>query len=459
MMTTMIRGLTSGVGYTRTIGLLFGGLLSLMTAGVAQAAPALLSHQAPLELDGSAAGWILTSTALVLLMTLPGLALFYGGMVRRKNVIATITQSLGVAAVVTLAWFAAGYSLSFGVGQPIGGYSGDEVNSVIGSLEAAFLRGVTPETAHAVAPALPEYLWIAFQMTFAIITPALVTGAFAERLKYSGLLLFTGLWTLLVYAPICHWVWGGGFLGSAGVLDFAGGAVVHVNSGVAGLVCAVFLGARRGYGVSPIVAHNPVLTMIGASLLLVGWIGFNAGSAWAADAIASVALLNTLLAAMAASLTWKIVEVIEKRKPSLIGVLSGLIAGLVAITPAAGFVDPMGAVIIGLIAGPVCYAASVWIKKLLRYDDSLDAFGIHGAGGVAGAILTGVFASSAVNAAGADADVMKQLWGLGVTAGWSAGVTFLILIVCKFTTGLRVSESQEDDGLDGHLHGEVLEAS
>ncbi|MAL87317.1 MULTISPECIES: ammonium transporter [Brevundimonas] len=430
-----------------------------MTAGAAQAAPALLSHQAPLELDGSAAGWILTSTALVLLMTLPGLALFYGGMVRRKNVIATITQSLGVAAVVTLAWFAAGYSLSFGVGQPIAGYSGDEVNSVIGSLEAVFLRGVTPETAHAVAPALPEYLWIAFQLTFAIITPALVTGAFAERLKYSGLLLFTGLWTLLVYAPICHWVWGGGFLGSAGVLDFAGGAVVHVNSGVAGLVCAVFLGARKGYGVSPIVAHNPVLTMIGASLLLVGWIGFNAGSAWAADAIAAVALLNTLLAAMAASLTWKIVEVIEKRKPSLIGVLSGLIAGLVAITPAAGFVDPMGAVIIGLIAGPVCYAASVWIKKLLRYDDSLDAFGIHGAGGVAGAILTGVFASAAVNAAGADASVMKQLWGLGVTAGWSAGVTFLILIVCKLTTGLRVSESQEDDGLDGHLHGEVLEAS
>jgi len=458
-MTTKIRGLTSGVGYKRTCGLLLGGLLSLMTAGAAQAAPALLSHQAPLELDGSAAGWILTSTALVLLMTLPGLALFYGGMVRRKNVIATITQSLGVAAVVTLAWFAAGYSLSFGVGQPIAGYSGDEVNSVIGSLEAVFLRGVTPETAHAVAPALPEYLWIAFQLTFAIITPALVTGAFAERLKYSGLLLFTGLWTLLVYAPICHWVWGGGFLGSAGVLDFAGGAVVHVNSGVAGLVCAVFLGARKGYGVSPIVAHNPVLTMIGASLLLVGWIGFNAGSAWAADAIAAVALLNTLLAAMAASLTWKIVEVIEKRKPSLIGVLSGLIAGLVAITPAAGFVDPMGAVIIGLIAGPVCYAASVWIKKLLRYDDSLDAFGIHGAGGVAGAILTGMFASAAVNAAGADASVMKQLWGLGVTAGWSAGVTFLILIVCKLTTGLRVSESQEDDGLDGHLHGEVLEAS
>ncbi|MFN3354020.1 MAG: ammonium transporter, partial [Brevundimonas sp.] len=298
-------------------------------------APALLAHQAVAEVDGAASSWILTSTALVLLMTLPGLALFYGGMVRRKNVIATITQSLGVASVVTLAWFAVGYSLSFGVGEAAFGFSDEQVQSVIGSLDAAFLNGVTMETAYAAAPGLPEYLWIAFQLTFAIITPALVTGAFAERIKYSALLLFTALWSVFVYAPICHWVWGGGFLGSAGVLDFAGGAVVHVNSGVAGLVCAIFLGARKGYGAEPIVAHNPVLTMIGASLLLVGWIGFNAGSAWAADAIAGVALLNTLIAAMAASLTWKIVEVMEKRKPSLIGVLSGLVAGLVAITPAA----------------------------------------------------------------------------------------------------------------------------
>jgi Amt family ammonium transporter len=270
-------------------------LLSL--AGGASAAapdPTLLAHQATLVLDGAATGWILTSTALVLLMTLPGLALFYGGMVRRKNVIATITQSLGVASVVSLAWFIAGYSLSFGVGQPIGGVPGEEVQS-----QALFLNGVTPTTAHALTPGLPEYLWIAYQLTFAIITPALIAGAFAERIKYSGLLLFTGLWTLLVYAPICHWVWGGGFLGAAGVLDFAGGAVVHVNAGVAGLVCAIFLGARKGYGQQAIVAHNPVLTMIGASLLLVGWIGFNAGSAWTADSIASVAILNTILAAMA----------------------------------------------------------------------------------------------------------------------------------------------------------------
>jgi Amt family ammonium transporter len=424
-----------------------------------EAAPAstLLAHQAPLELNEASTSWILTSTALVLLMTLPGLALFYGGMVRRKNVIATITQSVGVAAVSTLCWFAIGYSLAFGVGQPMLGFDGDTVQSFIGSTQAAFLNGVTMTSAHSLAPGLPEYLWVAYQLTFAIITPALVTGAFAERLKYSGLLLFTVLWSIFVYAPIAHWVWGGGFLGSAGVLDFAGGAVVHVNSGVAGLVCALFLGPRKGYGTEAMNAHNPVLTMIGASLLLVGWIGFNAGSAWAADSIASVALLNTIVAAMAASLTWKIVEVIEKRKPSLIGVLSGLIAGLVAITPAAGFVDPMGAMIIGLVAGPVCYASSVWLKKLLRYDDSLDAFGIHGAGGLLGAILTGVFATTAVNSLSEGANIPTQAMGLAWTIAWSAVVTFIILVICKFTTGLRVSDAQEDEGLDTTLHGEALE--
>ncbi|ADL02391.1 ammonium transporter [Brevundimonas subvibrioides] len=420
-------------------------------------APALLAHQAAVEVDAAASSWILTSTALVLLMTLPGLALFYGGMVRRKNVIATITQSVGVAAVVSLAWFGAGYTFAFGVGQPMFGFDGDTVQKYFGSTQALFLNGVTMESAYSAAPGLPEYLWIAFQMTFAIITPALVTGAFAERIKYSALLLFTFLWTLFVYSPICHWVWGGGFLGSAGVLDFAGGAVVHVNSGVAGLVCALFLGARKGYGKDIMNAHNPVLTMIGASLLLVGWIGFNAGSAWAADAIAGVALLNTLLAAMAASLTWKIVEVIEKRKPSLIGVLSGMVAGLVAITPAAGFVDPKGAVIIGLIAGPVCYASSVWLKKLLRYDDSLDAFGIHGAGGLLGALLTGVFATTAVNGLSEGANVATQAMGLAWTIAWSAIVTFIILVICKFTTGLRVTDAQEAEGLDTTLHGEALE--
>jgi len=431
-----------------TIGLFYAGGAFAQTPA---AAPALLAHQSALELDGAGTAWLGTSTALVLLMTLPGLALFYGGMVRRKNVIATITQSVGVVAVVSLVWFSAGYSIAFGANADAA------LQPYVGSLDMLFLNGVSLATANSLLTGIPEYLFIAFQMTFAIITPALVTGAFAERMKYSGLLLFTALWSLLIYSPICHWVWGGGFLGSAGVLDFAGGAVVHVNSGVAGLVCAIFLGRRKGYGVEPINPHNPVLTMIGASLLLVGWIGFNAGSAGAANELMGVALLNTVLAAAAAALTWKIIELIEKKKVSLIGMLSGVVAGLVAITPAAGFVDPKGAVIIGLIAGPVCYVSSVWIKKLLRYDDSLDAFGIHGAGGLIGALLTGVFATTAINSLSEGANVGAQAIGLAWTIAYSAVGTFVILVICKFTTGLRVSEAEEAAGLDTSLHGEALE--
>ena len=434
------------------------GALALLTAtaglcfaGAAAAAPALLAHQSVLELDSAGTAWLGTSTALVLLMTLPGLALFYGGMVRRKNVIATITQSVGVFAVVSLVWFIAGYSLAFGSN------SNAALQPYIGSLDMLFLNGVTMDTANSLLTGIPEYLFIAFQMTFAIITPALITGAFAERFKYSALLLFTALWSLLVYSPICHWVWGGGFLGAAGVLDFAGGAVVHVNSGVAGLVCAIFLGRRKGYGTEAIVAHNPVLTMIGASLLLVGWIGFNAGSAGAANNLMAVALLNTVLAAAAGAVTWKVIELIEKKKMSLIGMLSGVVAGLVAITPAAGFVDPKGAVIIGLIAGPVCYIASTWIKKLLRYDDSLDAFGIHGAGGLLGALLTGVFATVTVNSLSEGANIGAQAIGLIWTIVYSAVGTLVILMICKFTTGLRVTDAQEAEGLDTTLHGEALE--
>ncbi|MFC5344596.1 ammonium transporter [Brevundimonas staleyi] len=415
------------------------------------AASSLLPHQVALELDAAGTGWLGTSTALVLLMTMPGLALFYGGMVRRKNVVATITQSVGVFAVVSLVWFVAGYSIAFSANP------NEALQPYVGGFGALFLDGVSLQTANALLPGIPEFLFISFQMTFAIITPALITGAFAERFKYSALLLFTALWSLLVYAPICHWVWGGGFLGGAGVLDFAGGAVVHVNSGVAGLVCAIFLGRRKGYGTEPINPHNPVLTMIGASLLLVGWIGFNAGSAGAASDLMGVALLNTILAAAAGALTWKLIEVIEKKKVSLIGMLSGVVAGLVAITPAAGFVDPKGAVIIGLIAGPVCYISSVWIKKLLRYDDSLDAFGIHGAGGLIGALLTGVFASTAINSLGEGANIPVQALGLAWTIAYSAVGTFIILIICKFTTGLRVTDAQEAEGLDTTLHGEALE--
>jgi Amt family ammonium transporter len=414
-------------------------------------APALFSHQVPLEIDAAGTAWLGTSTALVLLMTLPGLALFYGGMVRRKNVIATVTQSVAAFAVVSLVWFVAGYSIAFGTN------SSENLNQYVGSLDAVFLNGVTLETAHSLLPGIPEFLWASFQLTFAIITPALITGAFAERIKYSGMLLFMALWSLIVYAPIAHWVWGGGFLGGMGVLDFAGGAVVHVNSGVAGLVCALFLGARKGYGVEPITAHNPVLTMIGASLLLVGWIGFNAGSAGAANSLMGVALINTLLAAAAGSLSWKFIEVFYKKKWSLIGVLSGIVAGLVAITPAAGFVDPKGAVLIGLIAGPACYISSVWLKKMLKYDDSLDAFGIHGAGGLVGALLTGVFATVTINELSDGANLGAQALGLVWTILWSAVGTLLILLVCKYTTGLRVTDTQEDEGLDAHLHGEVLD--
>jgi len=429
-----------------------------VTATTEAPAPVLLGHQVPLELNESSTGWILVSTALVLMMTLPGLALFYGGMVRKKNVIATVTQSVAVTCVVTVLWFIVGYSLAFGTPtHPVLGISAASVNPFIGGFEAAFLHGVTPETAFRAVPSLPEMLWISFQLTFAIITPALITGAFAERIKLSGLMLFMSLWTVFIYAPICHQVWGGGFMGESGVLDFAGGTVVHVNSGVAGLVAALFLGRRKGYGTEEMPPNNLIFVLIGASLLFVGWIGFNAGSAGAADSLASTALLNTLIAACAAGLTWKIVEWIIRRKPSLLGILSGIVAGLVAITPAAGFVNPTGALIIGLIAGPVCYVFASWIKKLLGYDDSLDAFGIHGAGGFLGALLTGIFADPLINPAAAGASVWTQFTSLLFTIVWSGIGTFIILLICKYTTGLRVSEADEETGLDQALHGEALD--
>jgi len=424
-------------------------LLGWLIAGPALAAPALLSHQVPLALNEASSAWILMSTALVLMMTLPGLALFYGGMVRRKNVIATLAHSTAAFAIVTVLWFAVGYSLSFGS-------SGPATNGFIGGLEAAFLNGVTPATAHGLTPGLPEFLWIAYQLTFAIITPALIAGAFAERIKFSASILFFFLWHLLVYAPICHQVWGGGWMGSLGVLDFAGGAVVHVNAGVAGLVAALVLGPRHGFGRDHMAPHNLTLTAIGAGLLLVGWMGFNAGSAWAADGIAAVAALNTLLAAAAAAIGWTAVEWIDHKRPTLLGLLSGLVAGLVGITPAAGLVDPKGAFLIGLISGPACYAGAVWIKRALKYDDSLDAFGVHGIGGVVGALLTGVLATAAINPAGEGANVLNQLIGLAAVVAWSGVGTFAVLMVCKFTTGLRVATDEEIEGLDYTQHGETL---
>jgi ammonium transporter, Amt family len=424
----------------------------------APAAPALLASQKELALSQADTTYLIFSTAMVLMMTLPGLALFYGGMVRKKNVVATVTQSVSVTAVVAVLWYIVGYSMSFGtVSADMFGLKAEMLNKYFGGFDTALLKHVTPTTAYMATATVPEYTWISYQMTFAIITPALITGAFAERVKFSGLILFMALWSIIVYAPICHMVWGGGFLGAMGAKDFAGGAVVHVNAGVAGLVAALFLGRRKGFGTESMPANNPIFVMVGASLLFVGWIGFNAGSEWTGDAVASVALLNTLLATCAAGLTWKVVEWIFRGKPSLIGILSGLVAGLVAITPACGFVTPTSAMIIGAVAGPVCYFSATWVKKLLGYDDSLDAFGIHGAGGFLGAVLTGVYADKMINPLADGASVPTQLFALGVTVAWSAVGTLIILIICKFTTGLRVSEADEEAGLDESQHGEVLE--
>jgi Amt family ammonium transporter len=422
-----------------------------LLAGPTLAAPVgpLLPHQAALALGGSATAWILTSTALVLLMTLPGLALFYGGMVRRKNIIATLAHSTAALALVTVLWFIAGYSLSFGTGPA-------SINGFIGGFQALLMNGVRIDTAHSLAPALPEMLWIAYQLTFAIITPALIAGAFAERMKFSASLLFFGLWHLIVYAPICHQVWGGGYLGSMGVLDFAGGAVVHVNAGVAGLVCALVLGPRHGFGRDNMAPGNLAYTAIGTGLLLVGWLGFNAGSAWAADGIAAAAAFNTILAAAAAALGWMVVEWIDHRRPTLLGLLSGLVGGLVGITPAAGFVDPKGAFLIGAISGPACYAGAVWLKRALKYDDSLDAFGVHGVGGIVGALLTGLFATTAINPVAEGATVLKQAIGLVAVIAWSGVGTFVVLMICKYTTGLRVTKEQEIEGLDYTQHGETI---
>jgi Amt family ammonium transporter len=318
------------------------------------------------------------------------------------------------------------------------------------------LAGMTMDSTNSLAGTIPESVFAMFQMTFAIITPALIAGAFAERMKFSALLLFTTLWSLLVYAPIAHWVWGGGFLGGAGVLDFAGGTVVHINAGVAGLMCALVLGRRKGLGSENMAPHNLVLTMVGASLLWVGWFGFNAGSAVASNALAGAAMLNTQVATGAAALTWMVIEWFERKKPGMLGLASGAVAGLVAITPAAGFVNPQGALIVGVVGGAAAFVGAVWLKRALRYDDSLDAFGVHGVAGIAGALLTGLLADPAINELGKDASLMKQVIGILGTVAWSGVGSLIILYICKFTTGLRVSEDAEVEGLDLALHGEAL---
>jgi Amt family ammonium transporter len=402
------------------------------------------------KIDTGDTAWMLTSTAIVLMMTIPGLALFYGGMVRKKNVLSVVMQCFTIACLVTIVWFVAGYSLAF--------TDGGSLNSYIGGMSKALLKGVGSD---AISLTIPESVFFTFQLTFAIITPALIVGAFVDRMKFSAMILFMVLWSLFVYSPITHWVWGGGFLANAGVLDFAGGTVVHINAGIAGLVCALFLGKRYGYGTENMAPHNLVYSVIGASLLWVGWFGFNAGSAVAANGAAGMAMAVTQIATAAAALSWMFIEWLVHKKPSILGIISGAVAGLVAITPASGFVGPVGALWIGIAAGLICFFASTTVKKALGYDDSLDVFGIHAVGGIVGAILTGVFAAEAIGGKaglleGNAAQVLTQIWGITATIVWCAIATFVILIIVNILVGVRVSQPVEIEGLDINLHGEVV---
>jgi len=390
------------------------------------------------------ASWMLTSTALVLLMTIPGLALFYGGLVGKKNIVSTISQSFMITCVVTLVWFIGGYTLTFGEG-----------NLFIGDLSKLFLKGVDVA---ALNMTIPETVFICYQLTFAIITVSLICGSIVERVNFGALFIFVILWAILVYAPVGHMVWGGGYLSKLGVLDYAGGTVVHINSGVAGLVAALVIGKRK----SKARPHNIALTMIGASMLWVGWFGFNAGSAVAANGSAGMAMLVTQIAAATAGVAWMLVEWFSgEKKPSLLGMCSGAVAGLVAITPASGFVGPSGAFFIGLVAGIFCYLTCTKLKSAFGYDDSLDVFGIHALGGALGAILTGVFTLKAIGGTaglleGNAAQVKLQLIGVGVTVVYTAIATFIILKVVNFITPLRASDAQERDGLDLSQHGEQI---
>ncbi len=414
----------------------------------APTAPILVTFD---KINSGDTAWMLTSTALVLMMTIPGLALFYGGMVRKKNVLATLMQSFAITCVVTILWWLIGYSWAFTPGTPyLGGASRALFNGM------AYMHDAGKLTVSHLALTIPESVYAMFQLTFAIITPALITGAFADRMKFSAMLVFMSLWSLLVYAPIAHWVWEpSGWLAAKGVLDYAGGTVVHINAGIAGLASCLVLGKRVGYGKEPMPPHNLALTLIGASLLWVGWFGFNAGSATTADGRAGMAMVATQIATAAAALGWMFAEWATKGKPSVLGIASGAVAGLVAITPASGFVGPTPSVVIGVVAGVVCFFAATSLKSALGYDDSLDAFGVHGIGGIIGALLTGVFASKEIS--GSDGSVITQLWGVGTTVIYGFTVSFILLKLIDMTIGLRVTEEQEREGLDISLHGERME--
>ena len=426
-------------------------LLKILAPLLLLATPALAQEP---TLNSGDTAWLLTSAALVLLMTIPGLGLFYGGMVRKKNVLATLAQSLAATALVSVLWMLVGYSLAFKTNP------NPSLNQFIGDLSYLFLG---PLKVDSLSGTIPESVFMLFQMTFAIITPALIAGAFADRMKFSAYLWFTGLWLIFVYCPIAHMVWGGGILFSLGALDYAGGSVVHLNAGTAALVTCLVMGKRIGFGRENMSPHNLVLSVIGASLLWVGWFGFNAGSALSAGFNAGMAAVATQIATAAAALSWMLAEWAIAKKPSVLGMISGAVSGLVAITPASGFVDPVGALIIGITAGVVCYVAAVWMKRALGYDDSLDAWGVHGVGGALGAIMTGAFASSAVNPAakgwindGNIGQMLIQFYDVGITFVYCAVVTFIILKAVDLVIGLRVSPEVEVEGLDINLHGETV---
>ena len=409
--------------------------------------PAVCLAQDTPELNGANTAWILVSTALVLFMTLPGLALFYSGLVRSKNVLSVLMQCFSIACLMSILWLVVGYGLAFG--------DGGGMNQLVG-MDKFFLAGVGWDS---LSGDIPETVFFMFQMTFAIITPALIVGGFAERMKFSAVLWFSTLWLVLVYAPICHWVWGGGWLGDLGLMDFAGGTVVHINAGVAAIVAAIVLGNRKGFPSTPMPPHNMTLTVAGASMLWVGWFGFNAGSALAADGNAGMAMLVTHISAAAGSLAWVACEWIKHGKPSVLGIVTGMVAGLGTITPASGFVGPLGGVLIGIAAGVVCYFATQYIKRVLKIDDSLDVFPVHGVGGALGTLLTAVFFASSLGCPAEagyamGSQFMIQVVGVIATVLWCGILSFIILKVLDAVMGLRVTADEETEGLDLVSHDE-----
>ena len=431
-----------------------GALLSLAMPSLAMAQEAAAEP----TLNSGDTAWMLVSTALVLFMTIPGLALFYGGMVRAKNILSVMMQCFAITGLISILWMIYGYSLAFDTTGMEKGVT--NFNSFIGGFGKAFLSSITHDGLTGAAALFPESIFVTFQMTFAIITPALIVGAFAERMKFSAMLVFTGVWFTLVYAPIAHMVWSGdgGLMWDWGVLDFAGGTVVHINAGIAGLVAALVLGKRKGYPTTPMAPHNLGYTLVGAAMLWVGWFGFNAGSAVAANGTAGMAMLVTQIATASAALAWMFAEWITHGKPSALGIASGVVAGLVAITPAAGTVGPMGALIIGAVSGVICFFCATSLKRKIGYDDSLDAFGVHGVGGIVGALLTGIFAAPALGGFGTVTDIGGQLWiqlkGVLFTLVYTGILTFVILKVIDMVMGLRVSDEEETVGLDLTLHNE-----